>query len=457
MPHRLVSNADGTFTFEEIEWDGRVAGDEASAPEPSFINKSISDVFYFKNRLGLLADENVIFSEAGSYYNFYPVTVLQVLDSNPIDIAVTNDKVSILRHGIPFNEQLLLFSDQTQFVLKGGDSLTTASVSVNVTTRFEASLTAKPVGAGKNVFFGVKRGPWSGLREYYVDTDAQSNDAADVTGHCPYYLEGNITHLAASSNEDLTLAVTDAAPDTMYVYKYFWQGSEKVQSSWSKWQVGGVILGFAFVASDILLVLDRGGVVTLESLSLSEDRETQDRGFQTALHLDRLTYVPAGVLRPWTSTAQVAVDPTGAFLDAAALLVKYPTGVADKALYVGEPFKSYYRFSKLVMTDSDTRVAPLVGRMQLRFMTLNYVQSGFFTVGVQASNREPLVNSYNGRKLGGVNTILGKASIDSGRYRFPILGNAPETAIWIESSSHLPCAFLSAEWEGLYHRHSRKG
>ncbi|MFM9515600.1 hypothetical protein RDK54_14265, partial [Listeria monocytogenes] len=69
--------------------------------------------------------------------------------------------------------------------------------------RFEANLTAKPVGAGKNVFFGVNRGPWAGVREYYVDPEAKVNDAADVASHCPSYLFGSITLLTASSNEDM--------------------------------------------------------------------------------------------------------------------------------------------------------------------------------------------------------------------------------------------------------------
>lgn len=456
MPHRLISNADGSFTFEPIEWDGRTAGDEESAPEPSFINKAISDIFFFKNRLGFLAEENIIFSESGSYYNFYPTTVLQSLDTHPIDYAVTNDKVSLLRHAVPFNEALLLFSDQTQFILRSGDRLTKETVTVDVTTRFEAALEAKPVGAGKNVFFGVKRGPWSGLREYYVDPDTQVNDAADVASHCPEYIYGSITTLAASSNEDMVLAVTDTSPDTLYVYKYYWQGNEKVQSSWSKWVMAGNILGCSFVDSDIALVIERNGKVYLERISLATTNDEQARGFKTELCLDRKTFVPAGQPFPWASTNQVAVDQKGNILTGEALEQAHPGAVATADLYIGERFRSYYQFSQLVITDGETRIAPLVGRLQLRFMTLNYVDSGFFSVGVKAGTRPEQVNAFTGRRIGSAANKLGTVPIDSGRYRFPLLGQAPETDIWIESDSHLPCAFLSAEWEALYFRQSRR-
>ncbi len=456
MPHRLVSNADGTFTFERIEWDGRVAGDETSAPEPSFINKAISDVFFFKNRLGFLADENVVFSESGSYYNFYPTTVIQSLDTHPIDVAVTNDKVSILRHAVPFNETLLLFSDQTQFIVRGSDRLTKETINIDVTTRFEASLDAKPVGAGKNVFFGVRRGPYASVREYYVDPEAKVNDAADIASHCPDYIYGSVVQLAASSNEDVVLTLTDADPSTLYAYKYYWQGNEKVQSSWSKWQFGGVILGFSFESSDLVLVIARGDKVYLERMSLATDDEAEMRGFKTGFLLDRLTYLDANQTAPWTSEEMVAVDTKGNVYSGDSLSKVLVNGVANTSLCIGSRFNSFFQFSRLVLTDSDTRVAPLAGRLQLRFMTLNYVNTGYFRVGVRASTKPENIAEYNGRRIGGANNLLGEVPIDDGRYRFPILGLAKDTTIWIESDSHLPCAFLSAEWEGLYQRHSRR-
>lgn len=455
MPHRLISEGDGSFTFEPIAWDGRVAGDEDTAPEPSFINKAISDVFFFKNRLGLLADENVVFSEAGSYYNFYPTTVLQSLESSPIDVAVTNDKVSVLRHAVPFNETLLLFSDQTQFILRSGDRLTKETVNIDVTTRFEASLDAKPVGAGKNVFFGVRRGPWASVREYYVDPEAKVNDAADVAGHCPEYLAGSITQIAASSNEDMVLALTDSSPDTLYAYKYYWQGNEKVQSAWSKWKFGGVILGFTFIDSYVALALDRNGRTYLELLNLTADGQEEARGFKNELHLDRLTFVSQGAAAPWTEPDMVAVDQKGNLYSGDALQRVLPNGTAAKPLYLGKRYHSYYRFSPLVLANADTRVAPLVGRLMLRFMTLNYVDTGFFQVGVQVGTRPPQLYAYSGRRLGSPSNRLGQVPIDDGRYRFPILGEAQATSIWLESNSHLPCSFQSAEWEATYHRVSR--
>jgi len=41
MPHKLVRNADGTWTFSTISWNDRLVGDLASIPFPSFVGKKM--------------------------------------------------------------------------------------------------------------------------------------------------------------------------------------------------------------------------------------------------------------------------------------------------------------------------------------------------------------------------------------------------------------------------------
>ena len=166
MPHQLrLDGATGKYVFEPMPWAERKAGDDDSNPFPLFAEEelTLNDIFFFRNRLGLLYDENIILSESGEFteYNFFRRTALTVVDSDPIDVSVSNNQVSILKHAVPFNEALLLFSDKTQFKLNAIDILAPDTVSVDVTTQFEASTQAKPVGAGKYVFFPFSRGAYS--------------------------------------------------------------------------------------------------------------------------------------------------------------------------------------------------------------------------------------------------------------------------------------------------------
>ena len=161
MPHLLIRQSDGSFTFEEADWGDRAVGDEVSNRNPSFVDQKIADVFFFQNRLGILAGENVVMSRTSDYFDFFAQTARTLLDSEPIDVAASHTKVSTLKHAIPFDRKLLLFSDQTQFILKGADFITPKNTSISQTTEYEASTTAKPASAGSVVYFPAKRGGFS--------------------------------------------------------------------------------------------------------------------------------------------------------------------------------------------------------------------------------------------------------------------------------------------------------
>ena len=279
MPHRIVKNSDGSFSLQQNPWVERKAGNDDSNPSPSFVGKTINDIFFHQNRLGFLSDENVIFSEAGTYYNFWLPTVLISLDTNPIDVAVSTNQVSILKHAVPFAESLLIFSDLSQFVLKSSDFLSPNTVRIDVTTNFEASLTAKPVAAGKYVFFGVNKGLSAGVREFYVEVQAETNDATDITAHIPEYMTGEVKQMAASSNSDMILLRTNSTEeeDNIFVYAYHWQGTEKVQSAWSKWKFDDKIINFSFLEDEIYLVIERpaNGVGTVDTITQSVTDHTE--------------------------------------------------------------------------------------------------------------------------------------------------------------------------------------
>ena len=97
MPHRLIRLYDeqGTpnkyFLYEPVKeasasngapdrygWSSRKAGDDTSNPFPSFTGGKINDICFHKNRFGILSDENIIFSVAGNFYNFFPISVLNM-------------------------------------------------------------------------------------------------------------------------------------------------------------------------------------------------------------------------------------------------------------------------------------------------------------------------------------------------------------------------------------------
>lgn len=262
MPHALRQDPDQIgslrFSFAESDWDKRQAGDDNTNPAPSFVGQTISDIFFHRNRLGVLAGENVIFSGASSYFNFWRTTVRSLLDSDPIDIAVSQNEVSVLKAAVPIQDNLLLFTELNQFTLSAAQLLTPTEVTIDQSTKFECDLEATPVGAGTSVFFATKTGGFAGVREYYTNNETEIKDAALITSHVPQYLQGNIREMATSSNENMLLCLTSSNKKECYVFKWYDQSNERLQSSWSKWKFAKDIASTTFNNSKIYFVFTDG-------------------------------------------------------------------------------------------------------------------------------------------------------------------------------------------------------
>jgi hypothetical protein len=419
MPHLLIRTADGNFrytpadgstytisstTYTVPKWNGRVAGDEETSPHPEFIGQKISDIFFFRNRLGFISGDNVFMSRAGGFFDLHPETVTTVLDTDPIDIAVSHTKVATLRHAIPFDETLLIFSDQSQFILGGGQTfLSPKNVNINVTTEFEASLLAKPVGAGGNVFFPFTKGNFSGVREFFVNADADKNDADDITGHVPKYVPKNIFKMAIATNENILVALSSEEQNALYVYQYYVNNRQKLQSAWSKWTYGNStdnkILNVDFIESELYILMQNSDGVELLKIETAPAHTDTDATYLT--HLDR------------------KIDET-------------TTGVSS---------------SYSSGTGQTTITLPYTIDNTLEMVTRNVLGSS-----VVAGQKIPIVtqsiDTFTGALVASA-TVNG-VNLEDGDFTFAVQSRNDQLSIKLINDSHLPSNFVSAEWQAYY-------
>jgi hypothetical protein len=270
MPHKIERASTTSFPISTIDWTERTVGDSDSAAEPSFVGKTIDDVFFFKNRLGLLASDNIIMSETGEFYNFFPTTVTDVLDSDPIDVAVDSNKAVYLRYAVPFNKELLVFGDKAQFILSSSKALTPKDINVQQSTAYDINKNVAPITLGPNVYFVTDKSASSIIREYFTVPDTANNDAANITAHCPHYIPDGLTKLTGSSKHDMLFAIT-GDDNKIYVYNYYWQGEEKAQSAWHTWELetDEVIFNVEVLDSTLLLMVRyASGTTKLEAIDL---------------------------------------------------------------------------------------------------------------------------------------------------------------------------------------------
>lgn len=271
MPHVLVREANGSFTFKQANWGVRKVGDEQSVPAPSFVGKRVNDVFFFRNRLGFLTDENVVLSKAGLFFDFWPDTAKEVLDSDPIDLLVSSTKVSILRYAEPFHSNLLVFGDTAQWVVTAQGAMTPRTVNIQPSTSFECSKSVRPVSVGQTVYFAAEKAQWSSVWEYYVLQDAVQNTAQEVTQHVPRYIPSGIRQVIGSPSENLVVALTAGQKQSMFVYKYLWVNDQKVQESWSRWTFSGEVVNAAFMGSMLYIAFKHGNEgLYLEKIDLQD-------------------------------------------------------------------------------------------------------------------------------------------------------------------------------------------
>lgn len=480
MPHILVREADGTFTFKQATYKSRLVGDDDSNPFSSFVDHAISDIFFYRNRLGFLADEAVVFSEAGSYFNFMRTTVTQLLDSDPIDVNASHTKVSLLKHAVPFNKQLLLFSEQTQFVVDQNDLLTPKTVGLKVATEFPCNTVAKPIGIGKNVYFAVDKGDYSAVREYFADVNNIGNDSMDVTGHVPKYLPANIFKITSATNEDILVALSSDDPSALYVYKYFWANNDKLQSSWSKWTFGSdtTILNVDFIGSEMYLVVNRSDGAYFEKVGVSVGDIGPDEPYtvhldrKVALDTDDLTYSAGYTTINLTSLGYtpstgeyVVVVKDHPSLKAGEIYdviwdgstAKVQGNITGATIAFGRKYLFKYELSTITVRTAQQgggQKSDTEGRLQLRKVAFNYADAGYFKATVTPIGRDTYTYVFSGKVLGEA-AVVGRYSISSGRFQIPIISRNIGTSIVLENDSPLPSSFLSADWEGFYVKRSQ--
>lgn len=477
LPHALIRQADGTFTFGPLEWGERICGDEDSAPFPSFVGRTLNGLFFYRNRLSFLSGENVVMSKVGEFFNFFLTTVTTLVDSDVVDVAASHTKSSILHHAVTFSGGLLLFSDQSQFVLEHDTVLSNATVSIKPVTEFEASMKAAPVSSGKTVFFATDKGEWGGVREYITLPDnSDQNDASDITAHVPRYVRGNVSRLECSTNEDMLLVLSEEMRTSLWLYKYFWNGSEKIQSAWSRWDMCGEVLSAAILNTGVYLIMQYGDGVYLEKMDITPGYKDEGETFEYCLDrkiterdvtlgaydaINKTTAItlpydiPAGYT-PVVVTRTGGPDAPGNLLRRVdvtgprTLTVEGPDAHGRK-LFIGIPYESSYTFSTFAIREGDSKGnAVTTGRLQLRRLTLNCSNTGFLHMHVTPKFRPTSTYTFTGRELGHGTNIIGAIPLYTGTINFPILSLNTQVEVKVGSDSFLPFALVNASWEGFY-------
>lgn len=470
MPHALVRNSDNTFEIKELEWDKRLSGDEDSNPTPSFIDKKITDIFFFRNRLGFISGENVCLSRSGDYYNFFVDSATGIIDTDPIDLGVSSTRVSTLHSAVPFNQDLVLFSDSAQFILHAEGVLTPKNAYLAQVTAFSNDTSVMPEVSGRNIYFTSKRAEYTSVKEYYaVTSDSSIKDANDVTSHVPNYIANTVYDLISNTNENLLLALSTADKTKIYVYKYLYAQEHKLQASWSHWQFKGEILGLGFINSSLYMLMKYDNLVCLERLDITFNTEDFDKE-PYRLMMDRKENITLQgtydeTLSTFTWNAKEHFETQGD-VDFKYFIVLYDGRVFEgtdnkvtipfvenlngQKAYVGIAYNYKIKLSTIYIKHREQEgTQPMDNyRLILQYLKLQYSSTGNMFVLVQSTGKPIRKYHFTGRKVGNEVNRINVHPIITGEWKIPIHGTNTDTSITIENDSPLPSTLIGYTWMG---------
>lgn len=484
MPHALVRAADGNFDFKWLDWSPKSCGDIDTNPWPSFVGSSINDVFFFRNRLGFLSGENIILSRTAKYFNFYPASVANLSDDDPIDVAVSTNRIAVLKYAVPFSEELLIWSDEAQFVLTASGTLTSKSVELNLTTQFNVQDRARPFGIGRNVYFASPRSSYTSIHRYYAVQDVSSvKNAEDITAHVPNYVPNGVFSICGSGTENFCSVLSQGDPSKIFMYKFLYLNEELRQQSWSHWDFGAnvQVLACQSIGSDMYVILRNEFNTFLTKISFTKNAiDLQGEPYRAFMDMKIRYTIPSGTYNDDTFTTSIHL-PTiyGANFGRGKITILEPDGkitvfeqptagwksdpwlrldgnLEGRMVYIGFNINFVYEFSKFLIkqtADDGSTSTEDIGRLQLRRAWVNYENSGAFDIYVenQSSNWK---YTMAGARLGSNTLRAGRLNLGTGQYRFPVVGNAKFNTVSIMADETTPLNIIGCGWEGNYLRRS---
>lgn len=486
LPIQLIRKKDTTaavtgvtdriyFEYRTIDWSERAAGSEKTAPKPSFLGSSIRGLFFHKNRLGFLSQDNVLLSQVGSYFNFFRTTTQSLLDSDPIDISNGRGTVTKFNHAEMVGDDMFLFAERDIMALKGEPALTPATATLLPKLRQPCSERALPAAIGRNALICSSNSSFTRVYEVYQSgaTDNQTlYDSTDLTAALPKHLQGDPRQVEASLTQDVAAFLTKDDRQTLYLYKHFTAGERKLQSAWVDWTFSDAyVLGVGFMSNSMYLLLERtvgsGDVaLTMEVIELGEGLTDPDSTFVTLLDR-RVSDETPGVSSAYAASATTFTLPHKLDTNATYQVVtrganggQYYSCTTNPAsmtvttdddvdlsstdVWIGQQYTASAGLTRpLPQTQSITGGIDFIseGRYQVLRALVTYSDAAEFQVDVTPSGYTAVTTTYNDGKSSGSGVTIADGVLDLG-----VQADSKGLAMTLKNSSPTPAAWLGVEY-----------
>ncbi len=483
MPQALVRIANGTFTLGPLNsssafggWASREVGDLNSNPNPTFVGRGISNMFFFANRLGFLSEDSVVLSQAGDYFNFFVTSAIAISDADPIDLTASSTRPAFLQSAIGTPKGLLLFAQNAQFLMASQEvAFGPSTVKLTEISSYTYKSVTEPQSTGVSVMFVSEADTYSKILEMAVDSVDNRPTVAENTRIIPEYIPPNLKWATNSPNNSLLFWGDNT--NTVYSFKFFNQGNERQLAGWVKWVFPTQVRMMGFDHDTAYIVSYDGTNSTLQTMELLDDPSSAPitTSFNTKF-LPRLDFIhyKANLTASASGTNTKIYFPAGGFVTGATPVFIVTSG-ADAGHFLRPAIASDGGGNYILVPSTFTTANYIIG-MQYR-MTLSL--PSFYVTNEGKADRvdNPIVETlrldlyYSGRyqveieRLGYSNYLHDVDIARAGLYLannpaleevitkdVPIFCLGRDAKASIYADDPVPSAITSYSWQGHYNK-----
>ena len=489
-PVKLVREANGTFTFSEITWENCLVGDTNTVAEPSFIGKVINKMLFFRNRLVLLSDENVILSQPGEFFNFWPKSAITFTPSDVIDLSCSSEYPAIVYDAIQANAGLVLFTKNQQFLLTtDSDVLSPNTAKINALSTYNFNYKSNPISLGTTLAFLDNAGKYTRFWEIARVLREGVPDVIDQIKIVSKLFDKDLDKIS-NSRENGVVFFSKKDTSTLYGFRYFSASDKRIQQAWFTWEFPGKIQHHAVLDDSLFLVLRNNSKDVLQKVSIkmdtdsatvTDDLDTTDTADDITyrVHLDNnsVVAIAAGTFNSSTnkttfpkptsgyeaSSNQLALYDNSAGSGNSDPIGKYVTATingsnlevtgdwSNNSVVLGYLFDMEVEFPKIYQTQQsgESSKSTIQGSLVIHRVKLNFGANGLFSTTLDRIGKPSYTETYE--PVISDSTAANQIAINPDNIEIiPIYEKNTNMTLTLKSTHPSPATLYSMSWEGDY-------
>lgn len=467
----------GVWKVRHLPMLPRRSGTAISNPGPEgfLAGEKIKAMSFWKNRLWIATDTNVVGSSSRYIFDFWIDEATTLTDADPIDLKSNDGSMNRLTHMVSMQDKLVVFSSgSSQFEVMGGSpdiGISPLNASIKSTSFYSTSKLTVPCKMGGNVFFTN-----DGNLYMYLSSQSFSNEysaSMELSRHNYTYLPRNVSVFAKADSANMVLMVDDDNPSHVYTHIFRSNAEEVIQNSSSRWTFSNLdsIEAIQSYESDLYFISRRprgsSGPHALivyfgstrysnyatPSLDWLAEVQGNYNGENTVFELpyyepeaDRLVKTPA-----WGETGYQFYEASQVWEEDNKTHILVAGDHSAHPFYVGRPYEMVIELSEQVQRSSENPSVVIEGVLTLKRITANHKMSGNYDISVSRNGRPLTSSTFFPTNVNSILTTTNQLRLDPvGEHLSKILAFSNNCKIYIKSDYPTYCNISNIEILGNF-------